>query len=315
MVTKWVDLLDPDMDALRAAWPREMDETAREVLLAPHTHDDEPRPKIESHGSYVFGVFLIPVAVPEEDRVFYQECDIVLCEDTIVTVRKTPPGLRRSAGAGRPDPAFRLDDVEEIIKKHDLSPGMIAYHVADDVAEGFLDLVDALNDEVDELEDHVDDWDNKHVRTRLSDLRHDLLHIRRTLAPTRDAVRRVIDDRVDLEGQEVFPHDVELRFGDAFDKLLRSTEGLDTARDLIGGVRDYHQSKISNDQNEIMKRLTLVASLFLPPTFVVGVYGQNFDVLPELHWAHGYGFSWALIIGSSVGQLLYFRRRGWIGGR
>jgi magnesium transporter len=125
-------------------------------------------------------------------------------------------------------------------------------------------------------------------------------------------VRRVIDDRVDLEGQEVFTHDVELRFGDAFDKLLRSTEGLDTARDLIAGVRDYHQSKVANDQNEVMKRLTIVASLFLPPTFIVGVYGQNFDWIPELHWAQGYGFSWFLVTVTSVAQLVYFRRKHWI---
>ena len=111
---------------------------------------------------------------------------------------------------------------------------MVAYRVVDEVAEGFLDLVDDLHDEIDELEDHVDDWDNDTIRRRLSDLRHDLLHIRRTLAPTRDAVRRVIDDRVELDGEELFPHDVELHFGDAFDKLLRATEGLETARDLIG---------------------------------------------------------------------------------
>jgi magnesium transporter len=139
-----------------------------------------------------------------------------------------------------------------------------------------------------------------------------MLHIRRTLAPTRDAVRRVVDNRVEVDGEEIFPHDVELHFGDAYDKLLRSTEGLETARDLISGVRDYHQSKVANDQNDVMKRLTLVASLFLPATFIVGVYGQNFTVMPELGWSQGYGFSWFLIGVLTVAQLLYFRRKRWI---
>src|SRR5438128_2552795 len=84
-----------------------------------------------------------------------------------------------------------------------------------------------------------------------------------SLAPTRDAARRVIDDRCELEDGELFPHDVELHFGDTYDKLLRATEGLESARDLIAGVRDYHQSKISNDQNEVMKRLTVIASILL----------------------------------------------------
>ena len=105
---------------------------------------------------------------------------------------------------------------------------------------------------------------------------------------------------------------MELNFGDAHDKLLRATEGLETARDLIGGVRDYHQSKVANDQNEVMKRLTLVASIFLPPTFIVGVYGQSFDDVPELHWTQGYGFSWLVIIVSMVGQIWYFKRKGWL---
>ena len=95
------------------------------------------------------------------------------------------------------------------------------------------------------------------MRRRLSDLRHDLLHIRRTLAPTRDAARRVIDDRVEVDTGDLFPHEVELHFGDTYDKLLRATEGLESARDLIAGVRDYHQSKVANDQNEVMKRLTV----------------------------------------------------------
>src|SRR5262249_28549888 len=157
-----------------------------------------------------------------------------------------------------------------------------------------------------------EEWANETVRRRLSDLRHDLLHIRRTLAPTRDAARRVVDDRCELADGELFPHDVELRFGDSYDKLLRANDGLESARDLIAGVRDYHQSKISNDQNEVMKRLTVVASILLLPTFIVGLYGQNFHHIPELGWAQGYGFSWFLIVATTLAQLWYFRRKQWI---
>ena len=82
---------------------------------------------------------------------------------------------------------------------------MIAYRIVDEVAEGFLDLIDDLQDEIDELEDHVEEWTNEQIRRRLSDLRHDLLHIRRTLAPTRDAVRRVVDNRVEIDGAGAVP--------------------------------------------------------------------------------------------------------------
>jgi magnesium transporter len=300
---EWVDLLDPDEQTLHAHFDGRLHPLALEDLTAPTVHDDEPRPKLESHGSYVFGVLLVPVEVPAEDRVYYQEVDLVLTEHLVLTVRKTPE---------RGDP-IDLSGVRG--EGHEpLSAGMLAYRICDQVAESFLDLVDDLHDEIDELEDHVEEWSNELVRRRLSDLRHDLLHIRRTLAPTRDATRRVVDDRLELDAGELFPHDVELHFGDTYDKLLRANDGLESARDLIAGVRDYHQSKISNDQNEVMKRLTVIASILLLPTFIVGLYGQNFRHIPELGWAQGYGFSWALIVATTLAQLWYFRRKGWIGG-
>lgn len=298
---EWVDLLDPDEHALRERMSLRLFPLALEDLLQPTVHDDEPRPKLESHGTYVFGVLLVPVEVPSEDRVYYQEVDLVLTESLVVTVRKTPAN-------GTP---IDLSGIRENARDN-LTAGMLAYRIFDQVAESFLDLVDALHDEVDELEDHVEEWANERVRRRLSDLRHDLLHIRRTLAPTRDAARRVIDDRCELAEGELFPHEVELHFGDTYDKLLRANDGLESARDLIAGVRDYHQSKISNDQNEVMKRLTVVASILLLPTFIVGLYGQNFHHIPELGWAQGYGFSWFLIVATTLLQLWYFRRKQWI---
>ncbi|MDX6514715.1 MAG: magnesium transporter, partial [Gaiellaceae bacterium] len=179
-------------------------------------------------------------------------------------------------------------------------------------AEAVLDLVDALDSEVDELEDNVEVWPASRVRARLSGLRHDLLQVRRTLAPTRDAIRKVVDNRVELDGKELFDRDLELSFADAYDKLLRATDALELARDLAAGVRDYLQAKISNDQNEVMKRLTVIASVLLLPTFIVGLYGQNFDKIPELHWAFGYWWSWGWIILSTIGQLVFFRWKKWI---
>jgi magnesium transporter len=166
--------------------------------------------------------------------------------------------------------------------------------------------------EIDELEDAVEHWNPPKIRDRISNLRHDLLHIRRTLAPTRDAVRQIMDDRIELDNYDLFPRPVELHFADAYDKLLRASDGLETSRDLISGVRDYVQSKIANDQNEVMKRLTVIASLLLLPTFIVGLYGQNFHHIPELGWSFGYWWSWGLIVGTTIFQLAFFRWKKWM---
>jgi magnesium transporter len=303
MAATWIDLLDPARPELEAALPADVHPRALDQLLEPLRHDDEPRPTLESHGDYVFGVFLAAVVNREADTLYYQEIDLVLTRDSIVTVRKTPD-------RGTP---LECREIQELHARGKIdSSSMVAYHIVDQVADAYLDLVDAIDDEIDELEDHVEDWPSPRVSARISTLRHDLLHIRQTLAPTRDAVHRVFDGRVDLEGEELFDRDVELSFADAYDKLLRAFEGLELARDLVSGVRDYHQGKIANDQNEVMKRLTAIASILLLPTFIVGLYGQNFRDMPELRWGFGYGWSWGLIVVTTLLQLWYFRRKRWI---
>ena len=108
----------------------------------------------------------------------------------------------------------------------------------------------------------------------------------------------MVDRRIDISapGRELFPRAIEISFADTYDKLLRAVDGLDLSRDLLAGVRDYHQSKIANDQNEVMKRLTVIAAVLLLPTFIVGLYGQNFRHIPELAWGFGYWWSWGWII-------------------
>ena len=304
----WVDLLDPDEADIGRHAPAQLRPAALSQLADGTPSDGAARPTLQGHGAYVFGVLLAAVAVPERDRVYYQEIGIVATQDRLLTVRKTPPGER----------AFELESVREVCAARGPTPvGTIVYHLADEVAERYLDLLDAVNDEIDELEEHLDEWPAERTRGRLSELRHDLLHIRRTLAPTRDAVRAVADGRVDLDrrpvfAREVFPRDVERYFADVYHKLLRATEALEFSRDLLAAVRDYHQSKISNDQNEIVKRLTAIASLLLFPTFWVGVYGQNFEHMPELDWQLGYLVSWGVIVVVTIAQLFFFRRKRWI---
>lgn len=300
-MAEWIDLIDPSEEELRKHLPPSTHDVALDVLFAPPVHDDEPRPRIVSHGNYVFGVLLVPVVVKKENRVYYQEVDFIATRDTLITVSKSQKG----------EEPFDPKPAKEACRVHE-EVGMYLYHLADQVAERFLDLVDDLDDEVDDLEDRVAVESTADVGQRLRTLRAALRGVRRTLSPTRDAVHKVIDNRVELDDAELFPHDVEIAFGDAYEKLLRAFEALESTRDALGGVRDYLQGKISVDQNEVMKRLTVIASLLLLPTFIVGLYGQNFHHIPELHWAWGYWWSWGWIIGTTILQLAFFRWKKWI---
>ncbi len=300
---RWIDLLDASREELLGESPVELHWSALEQLLADPPVRATARPRLEGHGEYVFGVLVVPVAVPEDDRVFYQEVDFVLTPEVALTIRKTPPG----------EEAFSIEQVQDACDAHGSpSAGLVVYYLVDDVAERYLRLLDSLNDEIDELESGIEIWPHEQSRRRLAELREDILQIRRTLGPTRDAVRRIVDGRVDVGDDELFDRQLELSFADAYDKLLHAVESLDIARDLISNARDYHQSKIAQDQNEVVKKLAVVASLLLLPTFIVGVYGQNFDHMPELHWRFGYAFSWAVVILTTIGQLVFFRRKRWI---
>ncbi len=306
----WIDLLDPSEEELREHVAHELRADAWAELMRPADPEGRsPRPSVKSHGNYVLGLLLAAVAVPEEDVVYYQEVDFVLSRERIVTVRKTP-GER---------PPFDPSDIGDVCDaiEHEQSPGMIAYFIVDDVAERYIDLLDAVDEEIDELEEGIDSWPAEKIRRRISELRHDLLHIRKTLAPTRDAVREVVDGRVDIEGRtlltrEVFPREVEQHFATTYDKLLRATEGVEYARDLLSAARDYQQARVSIDQNEVVKRLTAIASILLVPTFIVGLYGQNFVHTPEYRWHYGYAWSWFLILTTTIAQIVYFRRKRWL---
>ncbi len=299
---RWIDLLDPSREELEQAVPRALHDRALSRLVASATHEDEPRPTLEGHEGYVFGIFLVAVAVPDEDRIFYQEIDLVATGELLLTVRKTPPD-------GDPfDPA----PIRDARAGGSTGTGMLIYALVDEVAERYLSLVDALEDEIDELEEGVESLAAAIIRGRISDLRHDLLHVRRTLTPTRDSVRRVLDGRIEIGGKRQFTREIELHFEDAYDKLLRASEGLELARDLVAGVRDYSQAKIAIDQNEVMKRLTAIASILLLPTFIVGLYGQNFRHMPELGWGFGYWWAWGWIVATTIVQVVFFRRKHWL---
>jgi magnesium transporter len=295
---RWIDLLDPSREELVASLPDDIDPEAVESLASPPGIAHEPRPMLEAYDGCVVGIFLDARPVPDEDRISYREVAVVATPELVVTARKTPED-------GRPwDPA-------PLAACKGASAGELLFRLVDDVAESFIDVVDTAYAEIDELEDHLEDWPSVQVRRRLSSLRHDLLHARRTVSSTRSAVRRVVDKRLEIGEEELFPERVERMFADTYETLFRAGEELDVARDLLSSSRDFHQAMVAENQNEVVKKLTVIASLLLLPTLVVGFYGQNFPrAFNDFYWS--IGISALIIVGSTLVQLALFRWRRWI---
>jgi magnesium transporter len=295
-VSRWLDLVDPSREELLDALDVEVDPGVLEALLA--EPPERPRPRLEGRGEYVFGIFVALAPVPEQDRIVSREIGFVATSERLVTVRKSPPG-------GEPWEAECLEAAG------DASVGELVFRLADDVANSFLDVVDFADGEIDDLEDNIERWPSSRVRRRISSLRHDLIHARRTVGAMRANVRRITDKRLDVSDEKLFPEDVERLFSDAYETLFRAGEELDIARDLLASSRDYHQSLIAENQNEIVKKLTVIASALLLPTLIVGFYGQNFvRQFNDFYWT--IGVSVGLIVVSTLAQLAIFRWRRWI---
>ena len=300
MSARWTDLLDPTREELAGALPAGVDPDVVDLLAARAGEVREPRPFLESHGSYIVGLFLDAFPHGDERRVSYREVGVVVTAELLVTVRKSLPECE----------PWQVDPLEGPAEQG-APVGELLFRLVDDVAESFLDVVDAADAEIDALEDHIDDWPSAHVRRQLGVLRHDLLHARRTVGATRATVRKIVDKRLDIGNDRIFPEPVERMFTDTYETLFRAGEDLDVARDLLSSARDYHQSVIAERQNDIVKTLTVIASLVLVPSLIVGFYGQNFEgEFQRPFWT--FGVSMGLIVVSTVVQLAVFRWRRWI---
>ncbi len=292
------DLVDPTAAEVADALSVALDSAVVDGLAAPSGR--AVRPSVEGQAAAVLVVLAVPVPPAEDAAVAYAELGIVVTRDEVLTIRKTGPE-GQLAGA----PAIATDDTAA------QTAGEIAHRVVDDVCDRFLDMVDGLYGAIDELEDEVDALGGPAVRRRLVELRHELLAARRTASATRAVVRRIVDGRADAASPSLFGGTVEHRFVDTYETLVRTTEELDIARDLLSSVRDFQQAKIAESQNDVGKKLTVVASLVLVPSLIVGFYGQNFaGAFDAVYWS--LGVSVGLIVVTTIAQLAVFRWRRWI---
>jgi hypothetical protein len=226
VTARWLDLVDPTRDELLATLPVPVDPEVVETLAERPGKGRAPRPLLEGHGPYVFGVFLAARPIPHEDRTDYLEIDVIATPTVLVTVRKTP------IEGGAPFDASALHPAAEQAS----SAGVLVHRLVDEVVDSFVDSNDAVYAEIEELEDNLETWSASRVRVRISDLRHELLHSRKIVSSTRATIRRILDGRIEVGEHALFPSDVERLFADTYETLVRTTEELDIARDLLGGV-------------------------------------------------------------------------------
>lgn len=185
-------------------------------------------------------------------------------------------------------------------------PSLILYHVLDHIVDNYFPLVYRIEDLLNEIDENSSDRSMEELLEVLFDTRHDLLSLRHTISPMRDLVYRMINSH---RLSEILTR--KEYFADIHDHLLKLSEMVDASRELTTDIRDSYLSMNSHETNRVMKVLTVITTIFMPLTFIAGIYGMNFERMPELSWRYGYfGALMAMVI-ISVTMFFWFLKKGW----
>jgi magnesium transporter len=257
------------------------------------------RPKLDDYGDYVFLVFYGAARRGESDPAGLREVHLFISGKYLVTTHR--------------DPLPPLDQQRAQLDGRALhSEQFLLYRVFDALVDSFFPILGDMDDEIDSLEGGVLANPTDHQLERLFALKRQLIAMRKVITPQRDLFASSVDAIAGLPGLELDERDY---FRDIYDHLIRISDLIDSYRDLLSGATDLYLSTVSNRQNNVMKQLTVIATVFLPLGFITGFFGQNFSFLvthvirPELtFWVIGLGS----VLATCAGLLVFFRRKGWV---
>jgi magnesium transporter len=267
-------------------------------LLLEDVVSTHQRPKFEQHGEHLFLVLKMLLRDDETGDVEMEQVSLVLGRGLVLTFqereRDTFDSVRR-----------RLTDPTARIRQH--GADLVAYALVDTIVDNYFAVLEWLGDRIEELEERLLARPEPATLHEVYRVKRTLVELRRAVWPLRDALGAMSRDETPLIQAGTLPY---LR--DVQDHTLRVIDTIETYRDMTGTLVEMYMSGASHRLNEVMRVLTVIATLFIPLTFIVGVYGMNFDRMPELHWWWAYPVLWIIMLVIAGGMVAYFRRKDWI---
>jgi len=289
----WIGLFEPNHAALRSVGAQ-LGLPALAIEDAVHAHQ---RPKVEDYGDSVFVAFRTTAYVDSVELITTGEVMAFVGDRYIVTVRHGELGELSGVRA-------TLETQREVLA---LGPSAVLYAVADRVVDGFGDAINGLALDVDEVEAQVFGATSNRTTERLYNLKREALELRRSVQPAPQVLQRLVDGSL----QQVRPQ-LRTYFRDVEDHAQRAAENLMTIDELLSGAVQANLALVGKQQNDDMRRLAAGAAIFAVLTLIVGIYGMNFDNMPELHWKYGYFIVLGLMVLISLALYRAFRRAGWL---
>jgi magnesium transporter len=256
------------------------------------------RPKMEDYGDYIYIVCRMLSMDESGTRLVSEQISLVLGPNFVLSFQERPGDV--------------LEPVRERLRRgkgriRSSGSGYLCYTLLDAVVDHYFSVLETFGEQIESLEGELLDNPGLEALQRIHHIKREIVLLRRAVWPMREIV-----SKLDREENSLIPEHVTPYLRDLYDHVIQVADAVDSFRDILSGLQDLYMSSVSNRMNEVMKVLTIFASIFVPLTFVAGIYGMNFAHMPELGWSWSYPVFWGVIVCLIIGMLVFFRRRKWL---
>ncbi len=256
------------------------------------------RPKIEEHDDYLFVIIKMTYLKPDNSEMQIEQVSLLVGNDYVISLQEKEgdilDGLRE-----------RLRNNKGRIRK--LGSDYLMYSIIDTVVDNYFTVLEHIGEQLEETEEQLLLSAEQETLNKIYHLKQELMFIHKSIWPMREVISSI--QRID---SDLIDKNTMLYLRDVYDHTVQVAETLEIFREMSSGMLDLYLSTVSNKLNEVMKVLTIFAAIFIPLTFIAGVYGMNFRHMPELQWKYGYLLWWVVIIVLTLGMFIYFKRKKWL---
>ncbi len=294
LAISWLDVIGvSSIETVRAIGTR----FAIHPLILEDILNTRARPKLEVFDDYVY-FSLKAIAIDEKtDDVTIEHVSIILGRNYVCTLQEGPDDL--------------FSPIRERIRRdgriRNLGPDYLAYALVDVIVDDYFEVLERLDERAEFLEEQVLERPSPATLKEIHTLKRAMVDLRHVLWPLRELVLRIERTETALIGPQVL-----IFFRDVYDHTIQMIETIESLRDVVAGMLDIYLSSVSFRLNQVMKVLTVFSTVFMPLTFLVGVYGMNFEYMPELRWVWSYPLLWVVMVAIAVAMLAWFRKKQWI---
>ncbi|TVY07716.1 magnesium/cobalt transporter CorA [Paenibacillus cremeus] len=282
----WIDADVEDLEILQPLF--HLHELAIEDVLT----EEEQRPKIELYDTHYF--IVVNSIRFDDEEIFLRALNIFLGKHYIITVTRTKINEIRTL-----KPVLWEEEVT--------MPDQFLYHLMDLIVDNYTNVGDRIEAKIEKLEEDILMHTKKSHLNEIISLRSEILWLKKVLVPQREVIATLNKKELKLISEPLKKY-----FGDIYENAVKIAETFDTFRDLMGNLREAYQSSLANRANEIMRVFTALTTIFMPLTFITGVYGMNFEYVPGMHWHYGGVVALLSMVVVGVSMFILFRKKDWL---